>query len=407
MKDIIMIKNSVWGDISFLYVETDKRKELFATIFFNKDGIPINVALGPIIFTEFSKVYSRLISYIKIENIINSKDFTNFEYPKRNIISIPKINIDISLICYKFMCLLYYNVFVIFDVIPESSFVYLFYKIKETTPNSVTIDTKYYNDLNCCLKLTHIKDQLIINGKMSKMVENCVCASFPLLYYKVICMKKKEEVIILVLEQIGPTFTTYYMLEEIFTNDKLFTNISNIDKILFEYVYSLYCINMVLKTYHGDLHLNNITIFKSRNSNYDIIYKVGKNFMFRGCDKTAGILDVSNIIPNLYYFNKTFNASLNTTSFTNIEIIKLCSLADSYNLFNNIKTFLSMKKITNTILFTRLEEIICEIYYMVDNTSKIYNLLNKKQWPNMLLMENFFKNYIIKKGSKNCLVFKL
>lgn len=392
MKDINIIKHNIWTTISYLYVVEPKRKILFSTIFLNKKK-PVHVALGPIIFTEFSEVYSRLLNYNKICSTVDSKDFTNFIYPKQKLTSFPIIDLKIINNCYKFMCLLYNNVFITFNLVPKSSFISLFYKIKNSTV--ISIDTTYKNNLNCCTKISYDRIYIKLNMELSKLVKHNICPSFPVLYYNGKIVFNKKKLIILILEQIGPTFSTFYMLDIMFANDKIFMYMENIDKILFEYIYSLYCLNVNFNIYHGDLHLNNITIFTSRNTNTTRAAYVLQDITFifnNACNRTAGILDVMRLKPNLLYFTGVFKILLNDIN--NNEIVKLCSITDSYVLLNNIRLFLFINKFNKTMLYSRINEILNVILNMVDSKEKIIKLLSTDKWPNQLLLKTVFKKYI-------------
>lgn len=408
--DLHSIKTSNYTNISKLYVNFHKRNELFATVFFYKK-IPVSVSLGPIIYTECSEVYSRFISYEKIKNIVTSfKDETL--YPNYKIISHPTIQHTITTICYKFMCILYNNIVNIFETIPESSFVFLFYKEKTSKIITPTVNATYNMDLNCCLKISYSKIQYTMNKALSDMIKNNICPSFPILYY----YKNvgKENLTMLVLEQIGPTFPTFFMFDYLFIDDKFFTNIQHIDKILFEFIYGLLCINTRFNMYHGDLHLTNITIFNSRN-NHNVAYKIrGINntnnntnvaFVFRNCNKTAGILDVMGFRPDINYFTKVFDVSISSKMYKAKDILRLCSLTDTYLMLNNIKTFLSIKNFENTILYSRVNDIIKSIFSMVCNNEQIYKILNNNKWPNQVLLEINFKQYL-SNNVNGCIVYK-
>lgn len=382
MNDLYYIKKNKWNKIYKLYVNIKKnnKNELFAIVLSHNDKVS-DVAFGPIIYTKYSEVYSRLVKYEKVIRI--TEQFQSFNIVNNKLYSIPKnLDSDVINICYKYICLMYNNVFKMINIIPESSFVYSLFREKSLITTDSNISALYDNDIKCCLKITYTSFIKMLNIKLSNFVKNNISLSFPLIYHSVGN--------ILIFEQIGPTFPAMYTFDEIFLDHSLFSSISNIDKILFEYIYGLYCINKKLNIYHGDLHLNNITIFERgiKNVAYKLEY-IDQYYIFKNCFKIAGILDISKSPINIKYFNTTFKTTLHKKKFTNIEILKLCSITDTYHLLCSIKTYLLSKQIINHLFVSRISNIIDFILLIIKDPHELV-----KTWPNYNIINKMFDQYL-------------
>lgn len=84
----------------------------------------------------------------------------------------------------------------------------------------------------------------------------------------------------------------------------VFEDFELFSKYIFEFIYALYCMNSKLGIIHGDLHLNNFTIFSTYARNINLIirkakkrfitYKIGdKVYIFPHYGKYGGIIDFS------------------------------------------------------------------------------------------------------------------
>ena len=126
------------------------------------------------------------------------------------------------------------------------------------------------------------------------------------------------------MEHVGRTLRDIPVLvkhdEVTFAFDKFFIDFDVFSKHLFEYIYSFYCLNTKLEVLHGDIHLNNITlyllidIFKKEESiirDPVIVYKlVDDLFVFPHYSVYSAIIDFSrSIINNKALIEKEYGKS--------------------------------------------------------------------------------------------------
>ena len=124
-------------------------------------------------------------------------------------------------------------------------------------------------------------------------------------------------------EHVGRTLadTPALMLHETYqiTYGPIYKNFSIFSKLMFEYTYGLYCLNIKLGIIQGDLHLNNVTIFIKKSVinpvnkewyviNPHVIYHIGKSdyYIFPTYGSTACIIDFSRSFIDREHLLKQF-----------------------------------------------------------------------------------------------------
>jgi len=131
-------------------------------------------------------------------------------------------------------------------------------------------------------------------------------------------------------EDIGRTFSNWIRMNDNLPEENkldkfsrlLFKTPSLMHKIIFEYIYEIYCMHSINKIIHLDLHLNNITIYlgdrviTKRNPNPRCLYILDDNnaFLFHDLGYYSSIIDFSRAI--LYDFNEISNKYGPTTART-------------------------------------------------------------------------------------------
>jgi hypothetical protein len=223
---------------------------------------------------------------------------------------------------------------------------------------------------------------------------------------------------------------------EIYTNPHLFA------KMYFEFLYSLYCANSKSMVIHGDLHMNNATIYKFFDLPNSGLTMVGPSVAFTLRDTTyvfphngtyGVIIDFSrSILGNrsglTHTFSKTFSDEfirdqnmrfletikvhlpafynkwssdiMNMLLYDFDTIFKFMTILDSYVITNNILFLLRAKDFTNV-------DIHPDCFALLQSASKIIDgLLNTImqgiierseldfEWPNYTLIQALFDDYV-------------
>lgn len=399
--DFNLISSLEWTHPIELYIVDELKNKILCCRAYNDKKNLTHVLFAPRIDTENSTVYSKVINYEKILTTVQNN--SDVIYCDKTLMYKDHIFNDIHdskfynelLNCYKFLCISYYRNFNTFLPINKSSILYLF-KISNT-PKHIHIDSLYYNSLACCAKITNVNTATKLNNTdliISNLVNDNVSPSFPLLYYET-SLDNNEYLYIM--EQIGPTVPVFF----IYAPKYIPFTVEMVDKILFEFIYGLLCINIKLHRYHGDLHLNNMTIFSSRNKKKNIIYSIAsvdnvkKTFLFKDCLYNAGIIDIEPYLISIYYFNKAFNQTIHKNTYDNNTIILLSSLADTYYLLNNIRSYLlqihTSSNNTVNLFISRITKLLSNVIQL---SMDINTLIEKRIWPNYIILCTSFKKYI-------------
>lgn len=224
---------------------------------------------------------------------------------------------------------------------------------------------------------------------------------------------------------------------QIYTDPRLFA------KMYFEFIYGLYCANSKVMVIHGDLHMNNATIYKFcdlpnlktkvigdpkcmfivRDDTYifphngchgviidfsrsilgdrkTIAHSYSKNFMEMFISDQNGRF-LSTIMSHLPEFYKKYAVEImNMLIYDFDTIFKLMTLLDSHVITNNILFLLKAKDFSNVNVhpdcFSLLERAQKKINYLLN--SIMQNVLNKNElkfeWPNYTLLRDLFSDNI-------------
>jgi hypothetical protein len=222
---------------------------------------------------------------------------------------------------------------------------------------------------------------------------------------------------------------------EIYTNPKLFA------KTYFEFLYTLYCANSKSMIIHGDLHMNNATIYKYVDlpnmkppvSNPSCMYVLRDTtyvFPFNGCygiiidfsrsiignrkdlthkfskrfadmfirDQNERFLEIIKVHLPEFYAKWSANI-INMLIYDFDTIFKFMTILDSYVLTNNIAFLLKAKDFANVDVhpdcFTLLERATKKIDILLNDIMQgiIDNKL-KFEWPNYTIVNGLFDEFI-------------
>lgn len=233
----------------------------------------------------------------------------------------------------------------------------------------------------------------------------------------------------------------------------IFTDSDFLSRYVFEYLFAFYCMNTKVGVIHGDLHLNNATLFQLFEFRRDgkilidpvnytrVAWILGDDvYLFKGAGIYAAIIDFSRAIlgdyaglahdfsPNfaeMYLANQRYRimATLNhhlpaimQSHAAKIEILladkfplmfKIITAIDAYVLFSNmLGLFTSEPNITTGVLKAPEESVsLLRKISKEAEESLTHNLLaalegrinepNDIEWPNLLLLKKFFAGNIL------------
>lgn len=226
----------------------------------------------------------------------------------------------------------------------------------------------------------------------------------------------------------------------------LFSDYDIFQKYIFEIIYSLYCLNLK-GIIHGDLHLNNITFNIQNYNNLDnnILYNLNnKNYVFKHYGTYPCIIDFSrsyiflksideniiekekNRIRNKFIKNEKkriineLNKIFPNYIKNNIHKIRFLfknknfetlftyfSAYDTFTFITNLLIFLKRMAIHNNIMIESniielLNKISKKAYYYMEQIiiEENYDSTKTHTFPNLLIIEEFFKNNLINKDVK-------
>ena len=245
--------------------------------------------------------------------------------------------------------------------------------------------------------------------------------------------------------------------------DKVFTDYNIFSKHMFEFVYGFYCMNTRAGIIHGDLHMNNVTIFRlytvlqpddtPYTPNPKIAYIVGENaYLFDHVGLFSMIIDFSRAILGDYkkiehefstrfadaYFKEQeirithllyqyfpalmdkYKDKIRELINTNYPLMfKILKAIDTFVVMSNIASMFSIDDAFShgkvkiapgalkllSRLSSRAESLI------VDNIKAVIegriNTPDDIQWPNMTIIEEIFKDHIVKSVDKNITITEI
>jgi len=223
-------------------------------------------------------------------------------------------------------------------------------------------------------------------------------------------------------KQIGNMFTDYYIFS----------------KYMFEIIYALYCINYKLGIMHGDLHLNNIVLFKRK---FEIIETEGNIYSIFIVDGTTkyifpdngahiGLIDFSRTIVNskiisqvedpkfaeaqrryiisiyddknvLHDWTKIYGKKLENLLIENFDLaFKIITATDTYILFRNLYTYFNYLNNNKTLevnpeclsLLIKIREL--SMYYIKNMMERAINKeITSIEYPNLTILKECFSQF--------------
>ena len=230
--------------------------------------------------------------------------------------------------------------------------------------------------------------------------------------------------------------------------NKIFTDLNVYLKHIFEFLYSFYCMNTKIKLIHGDLHMNNITLFQLYKIQYDMnvkspniiyilrdtIYKM-PHYGIYSCiidfsrsiigDKQSLAEQYGDRYANLYfreqkmrmmrmlftYFSKFMERNHNEISAiieNNFDLaFKIMTAIDPFVMCSNVSSMLSIDQYVKTG-FIKLHPEIMKYTNRIASAAEGLILENFKraisgdiksaddiEWPNYIIIKKYFERYEI------------
>lgn len=239
-----------------------------------------------------------------------------------------------------------------------------------------------------------------------------------------------------------PAIVSGGLEQKLYNNIKMYTDPDIFAGYLFELTYGLYALNTIVGSLHGDMHINNATIYKYTHYNnfiddtskvYIIDDKESKNpniFMFKHYGAFAAIIDFSrSIIGNRTMIENDFGNDYAETFFRNqnntvknmiayhfedffeknkddIEIaikkkfslvFKILTLVDMYTVTRGLLMMFKVEKEFDvhekTLGLVKLLNDTCKTMFLNNFTDLISGKLKTLNWPNYSLMTECFIPY--------------
>jgi hypothetical protein len=245
--------------------------------------------------------------------------------------------------------------------------------------------------------------------------------------------------------------------EHLFGMDKVFTDIDIFTKHMFEFIYSFYCMNTKIGIIHGDLHMNNVTIYRLYHmgdndgtvyvDNPHIAYILGQDtYLFKHVGLFSMIIDFSRSIIGDYkrlendfsphfaelYFKeqrarvinvvnhhfpalvKKFRDIIEALLLGNFALMfKILTVIDTHIIMSNILAMFSTDSVFNGAIklapgvVKLLQKIVEQSEYLM--VTNIKNAIEGRitsadeiEWPNLLILRDQFReNILTRTGSPN------